>query len=354
MSSLVDRAYRRYEQLSAPRRAMLRTATWYVAALFASLVLAITGISSMHPEVAVCACIVGAASTASPRHWWTFPLVAAGAAAAGALGLSLSLSPVVGVASVTGLALGLQRRAESLQLTAHVALTVLGACAGVTLAVQIAGGEGLLTDATIGALPAAGAALGLFSETLFTAPPAVPSRRAIRSLAPAYRPPVERARVTYIALSTQAPDRETRAGLAEVVRWVLDLQQRLQSLDTQLQKLDPSVLQREIAQLTADCDDETRSQRAATARHLQGMLNNRSALERERRRTDAMTSYALAFLFEAHSGLALAAVTAAPSPRLDEVLGLLRSHSTEARARRETERELAVYQIDGREDLVCR
>ena len=138
--------------------------------------------------------------------------------------------------------------------------------------------------------------------------------------------------------------------MAEVATWVFRLQITLQALDNELSHIDPDQVRARIESnrnLGPEVDEFTRERRAATAQHLERLLQHRQAIEIEKSRTDALVDYALAFLEEARAGLAVAReLPGETTPeRLPEVLRRLRASAQEGDARRRTARELGAIQV---------
>ncbi len=130
-----------------------------------------------------------------------------------------------------------------------------------------------------------------------------------------------------------------------MARWVLHLQTSRGSLDAEARTIDVVDVQARIEACAGQPSDDafTRERRAATAAHLQRLLDHHEAIQVEADRTGALVDYALAYLEEARAGLILGrrlAGDAAPT-RLAEVLGRLREHAAEGDARRRTAREVS-------------
>jgi hypothetical protein len=174
--------------------------------------------------------------------------------------------------------------------------------------------------------------------------PALPSKRQVRkALQEAYRPPVFKAFDLYTGCTKQAPDAGTRRGMIEVATWVFRLQVTRQTLEGELNAIDPTDIQERIDSCTTDNSDSfTRDRKQATADHLRRLLEHRKAIATEWRRNLALVDYALAFLEEARAGLAVAREMPGEQfpDRLPEVLHRLRNASEEGDARRRTAREM--------------
>ena len=91
-----------------------------------------------------------------------------------------------------------------------------------------------------------------------------------------------------------------------------------------------------------DTYDSPRDTGAQLRKFLDVLARHREQVELERRRTESLQEYALAYLEEARMGLVLArALPGERSPdRLDEVLTRLREHAKDGDNRRRTAREV--------------
>ncbi len=333
-----------------------RQALWIGAQVIATLAAAAAGLWTTHPELALTFGLAVGASAVNPKKLWASPLVIAAISMAGLFFYINEWPAVIGAGAVAGaLASWLQpQRTDWLD--------------------HVNGGLGVLTGSSLGlwaastlvpaALPAALIAgltaliVGLVGSQgmlpvayRFDQLPSLPSARQIRRLLRvAYRRPVFKAIELYRGSHRSAPDVETRRGMAEVATWVFRLQQTLQTLDKELESIDPVEIGQRIAaceDLPADVDQFTKERRMATATHLNRLLEHRKAIDVERGRTEALVEYALAFLEEARAGLAVARELPgeAVPDRLPEVLDRLRSQAKEGDARRRTAREMSTMQV---------
>ncbi|MBX2803862.1 MAG: hypothetical protein KTR31_39670 [Myxococcales bacterium] len=328
-----------------------RQALWVAGSTATALLTAATSLWTIQPEIALTLTIAVGAALVHPRKLWAAPLVAAGVTLAGLLFFLLQAPAVIGAGAMAGaLATWMvpQRTdwVDSLNgalgglagssIGLWVATSLIPAALPVSIAAALTAGTVALVGSQ-GLLPAA---------LRFDHQPQLPSIREIqRALKVAYRPPVFRAIDLYKNSQAQAPDHETRKGMAEVATWVFRLQVTLQTLDMELAQIDPEQVRNRISQnrdLPPETDDFTRDRRNATAHHLERLLDHREVIAVERRRTDALVDYALAFLEEARAGLAVARRLPgeAVPDRLPEVLDRLRNQAKEGDARRRTAREL--------------
>lgn len=331
---------------------------------------------------------------ADARRFFHRQLAWAGAQALVAVGLyalvsaalaSPSPSVTAGLAMGLGAAATLPTRAHLLPLVAVAVLVgtvalawigvsgplAAGLCAGLAVGrggplsrleaalFGLAGaGLGAAIPAWLGAPGVAGVALtGLATGLLtayallpgavqFVARQRIPSPGRIRgALAEPYRAPCLRAWQLDQELQRAAPDPDTREGLAEVAGWVYRLAVTLQTLDGDVQRIDPTDVAARQRALDADptADTFVRERRASTGRHLAKLLEHRDALTAERARTAALQEYAVAWLEDARAGLALSRVLPGEDTpeQLDGVLDKLRQHATDRTAARRATQELA-------------
>lgn len=339
-----------------------RQAFWIAGSSAAALLAALFPLWALQPEIALTLALGAGASLVDLRRLWAAPLVIAGVGLAGLLCAIMGWPAVIGAGAAAGAfaAWLYPHRTDGLDIV-HGSL---GGLAGSSIGLWVA------TTLLPGALPAAIAApltVGIVallgSQALlpvalrFDHAPQIPTVRQVqKALKVSYRPPAFRAIDLYTNAESQAPDSDTRRGMAEVTTWVFRLQVTLQTLDNELGLIDPEQVRQRIAQckdaansLTASpsgnavaADEFTRDRRAATAAHLERLLEHRQLIEVERGRTEALVDYALAFLEEARAGLAVAQQLPGETvpDRLPEVLHRLRAHATDGDVRRRTAREL--------------
>ncbi len=332
-----------------------RQALWVAGSVGAALLAGLTPLWSLHPEIALTLTIAAGASLVHPRKLWAAPLVAAGVTLAGLLFYLAQWPAVIGAGAAAGaLATWLvPQRTDWLDSLNGALAALAGSSIGLWAAYSLLPSSlpVVVTAVLTGAIVALVGSQGLLPAALrFDHAPQLPTVRQIqKALRVGYRPPVFRALDLYNNAQGQAPDRETRRGMAEVSTWVFRLQVTLQTLDTELAQIDPEQVRSRIEQykaLPAEVDEFTRERRQATAIHLERLLEHRAAIQTERNRTDALVDYALAFLEEARAGLAVARELPGETvpDRLPEVLHRLRNQAREGDARRRTARELGAMQ----------
>ncbi|MEQ1501196.1 MAG: hypothetical protein ABMB14_03155 [Myxococcota bacterium] len=333
-----------------------RQALWIVGATAAATVTAALPLWAVAPELALALALGAGASLVDPRRLWAAPLVIAAVGLAGLLCIATGIPAVIGAGATAGaLATVLfPHRTDWLDVVHGALGSLAGASIGLWVATMLipAATPTVLAAALTGALVTLLGAQGLLPVALrFDQAPQLPTAREIaKALKIQYRPPVFRALDLYGGAQAQAPDRDTRRGMAEVATWVFRLEVTLQTLDTELAQIDPEQVRARIdshTNLAADVDEFTRERRQATVVHLERLLQHRRAIEIERSRTEALVDYALAFLEEARAGLAVAReLPGEASPeRLPEVLHRLRHSAQEGDARRRTARELGSMQV---------
>ena len=331
-----------------------RQALWVAGSVATALATATTSLWLLRPEIALTLSIAVGAGLVHPRRLWAAPLVAAGVTLAGLLCYAAGIPAVIGAGAAAGLLATwmIPERTDSIDLLngglAGLAGSSIGLWSALTLLPTL---PAAITAALTAGLVALAGSFALIPAALrFDREPQVPTLRNIqRVLKVAYRPPVFRALELYRSSHAQAPDRQTRRGLAEVAMWVFRLQQTRQSLDTELGEIDPDSVKHRIAKyqdLPDDTDAFTRERRQATVAHLERLLEHRELIRVEGRRNEALVDYALAFLEEARAGLAVARRLPSESlpDRLPEVLERLRSQAQEGDARRRTARELSTLE----------
>ncbi|MEZ4237499.1 MAG: hypothetical protein R3F59_15405 [Myxococcota bacterium] len=316
---------------------------------------AVLPVWTMAPELALALALGAGASMVDPRRLWAAPFVVAAVGLAGMLFSLVGWPAVIGAGAAAGaFAVWLfPHRTDWLDVVHGALGSLAGASIGLWVATTLlpASLPVMVSASLTAGLVTLLAAQGLVPVALrFDQAPQLPSAREIqKALRIAYRPPVFRALDLYQGAQGQAPDRDTRRGMAEVATWVFRLQSTLQTLDNELAQIDPDQVAARIAQNRAvdpDADEFTRERRQATAGHLERLLEHRRAIQIERGRTEALVDYALAFLEEARAGLAVAReLPGEASPdRLPEVLHRLRASAQEGDARRRTARELGQMQ----------
>lgn len=356
MSTLAERLARLVRPTDATPLARLpaRQARWIAAQAAVAGGLWVAGVWTAHPELSLSLALSAGPVAALPRRLWALPLVCGGVLAAGLGAAALGVPAVVGAGAVAGLcaALLLPDALDALDLVNTTLATLAGACLGLLAAVHLTGplAHSLLGTVLLAGLVGLVASQGLLPAALRIRGDDLPGRATItRTLRPPYREPVFRALALFERARPHVPDRTTRTGLTEVGRWVYTLQQTLQSHDEALDTIDVDAVEERIARCLDEdeVDAFTRERQQATAAHLQRLLDHRAALVQERRRTQALVDYALAFLEEASASLALARQLPgeATPDRLPEVLHRLRDHAEAGDARRKTHRELQHLQV---------
>jgi len=332
-------------------------ATWIAAQVLATLAMVAAGLWTTHPELALTFGLATGASMVNLKKLWASPLVIAAVSLVGLFFYVQEWPVVIGAGAAAGaFATWLQPQRTDWLDHVHGALGVLtGSSLGLWAASHVVP-TALLPTALIAGMTALIVALvgswGLLPVAYrFDQLPPLPSVRQIRRiLKVAYRRPVFKAIELYRGCQTVASDVETRRGMAEVATWVFRLQQTLQTLDRELESIDPADIAERISAcegVSPDADAFTRERRQATAHHLNRLLEHRGAIEVERGRTEAVVDYALAFLEEARASLAMARTLPgeAMPDRLSEVLGRLRSQAKEGDARRRTAREMSKMEV---------
>jgi hypothetical protein len=327
------------------RRLLQRQAAWASAQALTAGGLALFGLDTNPTLALAIATGVGVVAT-RPSRVYLLPLVMVFVVAATLLLAGLGFPAAVAAGAAAGVAVGGGdgvARVESL----------LAGVAGAGIGLFAADGLGLLGGLTVTSSLWAGAVVGLCTAqallpgTLrWSLPTRIPSPGRIQvALAAPYRAAAMRAWQLDQSFDGQAPDRATRAGLAEVAAWVYRLALTLQTLDSDLARIDPiSVGARLFAlrEIGPGEDAFIRERRQGTAGHLERLLEHRASLALERARTESLQDYALAYLEEARAGLSLARVL--PGEHTPESLGIvlekLRTHAAESGARRQTAREI--------------
>lgn len=329
-----------------------RQGQWVVGSVAAALLTVLSGIWAAQPEVALVLAIAAGAAVVNPRKLWAAPVVATGVTLVGLGAFALGIPAVIGAGAAAG-ALAtwmVPHRTDWLDLLNGGLAGLAGCSLGLWAASAIL--PAALPAAASAALTAGIVALvgsqGLLPAALrFDREPEPPTIREInKTLRVTYRPPVFRALELFRTSRGQAPDAETRRGLAEVATWVFRLQETRQALDTELAQIDPESVRSRILRNRAaskEADEFTRERRQATADHLERLLEHRKAIGLEADRNEALVDYALAFLEEARAGLAVARKLPGETlpDRLPEVLDRLRNQAREGDARRRTARELS-------------
>lgn len=333
-----------------------RQALWVAGSAAAALLTGVSSLWTYQPEIALTLAIAAGASLVHPRKLWAAPLVAAAVSLAGLLFYLVEWPAVIGAGAVAGaLATWLvPQRTDWLDSVNGALAGLAGSSIGLWAAISLLP-EALpvtVTAVLTASIVALVGSQGLLPAAIrFDHQPQLPTVRQIQKvLRVGYRPPVFRALDLYKNAHGQAPDTDTRRGMAEVATWVFRLQVTLQTLDTELAQIDPEQVRARIDQyrdLPPETDDFTRERRQATAVHLERLLEHRAAISTERNRTDALVDYALAFLEEARAGLAVARELPGETvpDRLPEVLHRLRNQAREGDARRRTARELGAMEV---------
>jgi hypothetical protein len=328
-----------------------RQAAWMAGSIGAAALLATTSLWAVQPEIALAVALGAGASCVDPRRLWASPLVVAAVVVAALASIVLGWPAVVGAGAVAGACATwlFPQRTGPIDLV-HGALGGLaGASIGLwaaTALVPAAWPLALQSIVTTGVVALVGSQGLLPVAVRFDQAPRVPSHRLVsKTLRVAYRPPVLRAIDLYTSSQAQAPDLDTRHGMAEVVTWVFRLQVTLQALDGELGQIDPEQVADRITRARAsegEQDAFVRERRLATVSHLERLLDHRSAIALERARSVALVDHAVAFLEEARAGLALAQHRPGETipDRLPDVLRRLREHASDGEARRRTAREL--------------
>jgi hypothetical protein len=325
-----------------------RQAAWVAGQTAAAAVLILCGVWTDQPELGLCLSLGFGVSLLHLEWIWAMPLVTTAVVAGGLAASSAGVSPMIGAGAVAGGAASLLWPEATDRFDRLHAALATSACAtlGVWFTHQWVPGLGTspVLDLVGAALVAWFASFGLWTLAIRLHSPTVPSARRIRkSLQAPYRPAAQRAADLFHAGNHQAPDADSRQGMAEVATWVFRLQCTLQTLDDELATIDPNAIKERIRLCEVpDADAFTRERKQATARHLRRLLDHRGAIAIERQRTEVLVDYAIAFLEEARAGLAVARELpgeAAPD-RLPEVLDRLRSHAANGDARRRTAREM--------------
>lgn len=333
-----------------------RQALWLLGSGAAAVLAALTPMWAMQPEIALTLSLGAGASLVDPRRLWAAPLGIAAVGLAGLLCTLVDLPAVIGAGAAAGAVASwlFPHRTDGLDLVHGGLGGLAGSSIGLwvaTMLVPVGLPAVIAAPLTVAVAALLGAQALLPIALRFDHAPQVPTVRQVqKALKVGYRPPVFRALDLYGGSEQQAPDRDTRKGLAEVTTWVLRLQATLQTLDAELAQIDPEQVRGRIAHcrdLAPDADEFTRERRAATATHLERLLEHRQLIEVERRRTEALVEYALAFLEEARAGLAVAQQLPGETvpDRLPEVLHRLRDHARDGDVRRRTARELGQIQV---------
>jgi hypothetical protein len=339
---------------SALRLLPRRQAAWVAAQVGVAAVLAVSGIWQSHPELSIALSLAAGPVAANPRRWWALPLVGAGVALAGLGFKELGYAPILASGAVAGAFAVwlLPETTDWIDLVNGALGTMAGAALGLFAAVGLVPDvTGTVMGATLtAALVGLVASQGLLPVAIRFDQNKLPSRRLVtKTLRAAYRSPVFKAFDLYTTANRVSPDNQTRRGLAEVARWVYRLQLTLQQLDDELTAIDPVQIGERIASAENNnaTDEFTQERLQATAAHLHRLLDHRRAIAVERRRTDALVEYSMAFLEEARASLAVARELPGEAipDRIPEVLHRLRSASEEGDARRKTVREMGAMQV---------
>lgn len=330
-------------------------ALWVVGQVLAAAAAGVAGLWTTAPEIALTLTIAAGAALANPFRLWAAPLIAGGVTLTGLLFTMAEWPAVLGAGAAAGAlaAMLVPWRTDWLDSVNAALGTLTGSSIGLFAGTSLIpetlplGLAPVLTAAMVGLVGSA----GLIPVAIrFDNHPNLPTRREVeRVLKVAYRPPVYRALDLFAAARRQTKDAESRRGLAEVATWVFKLQITLQTLDRELEAIDPRDIEDRISKAldTDHADEFTRERKLQTAEHLKRLLEHRGQIDVERGRTEALVEYALAFLEEARAGLAVAReLPGEASPdRLPEVLNRLRSQARDGSARRQTARELEKMKV---------
>ena len=340
-------AFKQETTADLPRRILI----WFLVQTVVTLVLA-WAIPRVGPADYLLCIAIGLGAAATRLRFLLYaPLVIALSLLASAGALYLGFAGLASGAAILGLGLALQEHGSTHPI--RILITAITASILAPLGYLVAH---LLSDVVPYwlQLPATSAFCALICAQTLTVmgldwrPVArIPQLARIRTALKApYRAACERAWELDRNVGRYTPDRETREGLGEVAAWIYRLSLTLQMLDQELEKVPQQEIQRRIEtadQAAKDTEDVyTRERRQATQRHLEGLLRHREALALERERTESLVDYALATLEEARTSL----VSSRQMPGhtvpegIDEVLGRLRSYSTQEEARRNTALEL--------------
>jgi hypothetical protein len=333
-----------------------RQALWVAGSGIAAVITALLPLWVFQPELGLSLALGAGVSMIDPKRLWAAPFIIAAVGLAGFLFAGMGWPAIIGAGAVAGAIATwmFPHRTDALDVVHGALGTLAGTAIGLWVAVSLVPATlpvFLQAALTAGIVTLIGSQ-GLLPVALrFDTAPQIPTVREIhKALRIPYRPPVFRALDLYQSAQSQAPDRDTRKGMAEVATWVFRLQVTLQALDNELSHIDPDQVRVRIESnrnLAHDVDEFTRERRAATAQHLERLLQHRQAIEVEKSRTEALVDYALAFLEEARAGLAVAReLPGETTPeRLPEVLHRLRASAQEGDARRRTARELGAIQV---------
>ena len=214
-----------YDTVGALERLPARQARWVLGSVGGALLTALTGLWVLQPEIALTLAIAAGASVVNPRQLWAAPLVATGVTIAGLLCYAMGVPAVIGAGAAAG-ALAtwmLPQRTDWIDWLNGSLAGLAGSAIGLWAAWSIlpaalpAGVSALLTAGIVGLI----GSQGLLPAALrFDQEPQTPSLRQVqRALKVVYRPAVFRALELYKTAQPQAPDVDTRRGLAEVATW---------------------------------------------------------------------------------------------------------------------------------------
>lgn len=160
-----------------------------------------------------------------------------------------------------------------------------------------------------------------------------------------FRQPVYRAILLCRQARAQVSDRQTRAGLIEIVRWVFRLQQVANRLTARIESIHVEEIQRQLTahKNSRSSDALTLERKKETQKHLEKLLQHRNSMALEIERTEAMVEFANAFLEEVNASLYLSKTRnhSFQPERLPDVLHRLRNHALGESARSQTQIELA-------------
>ena len=274
-----------------------RQGLWIAGSMGAGILMGLTSLWLLQPEIAITLTIAAGASVVHPRRWWAAPLVAAGVTLAGLACFLLGVPSVVGAGAAAGAlaTLSLPQRTDWIDVLHGSLGTLAGSAIGLWAATALlpAALPVVVTSALTAGLVALLGSQGLLPATLrFEHTPQLPTVREIhKALKPVYRAPVFQALELYAHSQSQAPDADTRRGLAEIATWVFRNQQSRQQLEGELDHIDPGTVRARIAQysdLPRDMDEFTRDRPTGDGRAISSacssisICNPSSRFERKR------------------------------------------------------------------------
>jgi hypothetical protein len=259
-------------------------------------------------------------------------LGAATMAASAALGAVLGFEPLWFAAAAAGLcASWLSPWTTDLLDAGLAALTSFSSATlvGAGVASVTTGGT-----AVVAAAAATSAMLGMVPVALRRDHPEAPSLAELRRrLADPFRGAAVRARTLYLETSPLSPDAATRRQLHEVATWVVALQEDLQNLQTESQRIDLPRLQIRL--------DRAGSARAVA--HAERMLAHHDALLHRTADAEELVEQCLDHLEEARLSFAMGRLhlTQTPSAAPTQLLERVRAHARSDEARMAASLEIA-------------